>query len=104
VLAIPTPGHTRGSVMFLIDDDALFTGDSLYWSRALGCLSAFPDACWYSWDVQRASLARLAREHSFGWILAGHGDRRRLGAADARAQVEALVERMRSDPDGLGDY
>ncbi len=103
VLAIPTPGHTRGSVMFLIDDDALFTGDSLYWSRAKGCLSAFPDACWYSWDAQRASLARLAREHTFGWILAGHGDRRRLGAAAARAQVLALVERMRADPDGDGD-
>jgi glyoxylase-like metal-dependent hydrolase (beta-lactamase superfamily II)/ferredoxin len=104
VLAIPTPGHTRGSVMFLVDDDALFTGDSLYWSRARERLSAFPDACWYSWPQQIESLARLARDHAFGWILAGHGDRRRLGASEARAQVLALVERMRADPDGEGDY
>jgi glyoxylase-like metal-dependent hydrolase (beta-lactamase superfamily II)/ferredoxin len=104
VVAIPVPGHTRGSVMFLVDDDALFTGDSLYWSRALGRLSAFPDACWYSWDAQIASLERLAREHTFGWILAAHGDRRRLGADVARAQVRALTERMRANPDGEGDY
>jgi glyoxylase-like metal-dependent hydrolase (beta-lactamase superfamily II)/ferredoxin len=104
VVAIATPGHTRGSVMFLIDDDALFTGDSLYWSRAAERLSAFPDACWYSWDEQIASLERLAREHTFGWILAAHGDRRRLGGDVARAEVLALVERMRADPDGEGEY
>jgi glyoxylase-like metal-dependent hydrolase (beta-lactamase superfamily II)/ferredoxin len=104
VVAIPVPGHTRGSLMFLVDDDALFTGDSLHWSRALGRLSAFPDACWYSWDAQAASLARLAAHHRFGWILPGHGDRRRLGAAEAHAQVVALVERMGAAPDGEGEY
>jgi glyoxylase-like metal-dependent hydrolase (beta-lactamase superfamily II) len=90
--------------MFKLDDDALFTGDSLYWSRAKERLSAFPDACWYSWDAQIASLERLAREHAYGWILAAHGDRRRLGAAEARAQTTALVARMRADPEGEGDY
>src|SRR5262249_35644198 len=104
VVAIPVPGHTRGSLMFLVDDDALFTGDSLHWSRAYGRLSAFPDVCWYSWDAQRASLAALAAHHRFGWILPGHGDRRRLAAEDAHAQVVALVGRMRAAPDGEGEY
>jgi glyoxylase-like metal-dependent hydrolase (beta-lactamase superfamily II)/ferredoxin len=104
VVAIPVPGHTRGSVMFLVDDDALFTGDSLYWSRAARRLSAFPDATWYSWDAQIAALDRLVTHHRFGWILPGHGDRRRLDADTAAAEVRALVARMRDAPDGEGDY
>jgi hypothetical protein len=32
VRAIPVPGHTRGSVVYLLDDHVLFTGDSLAWS------------------------------------------------------------------------
>ncbi len=104
VIAIPVPGHTRGSVMFLVDDEALFTGDSLYWSRALGRLSAFDDATWYSWDTQIESLARLAANHRFGWILPGHGDRRRLDPEVAGAQVRALVASMRRDPAGEGDW
>jgi glyoxylase-like metal-dependent hydrolase (beta-lactamase superfamily II)/ferredoxin len=104
VIAIPVPGHTHGSVMFLVDDDALFTGDSLYWSRAAARLSAFPDATWYSWDAQIASLERLAAAHRFAWVLPGHGDRRQLSPDDAHAQLRALIQRMRSDPDLEGDY
>jgi len=32
VVAIPVPGHTRGSVAYLLDDRVLFTGDSLAWN------------------------------------------------------------------------
>jgi glyoxylase-like metal-dependent hydrolase (beta-lactamase superfamily II)/ferredoxin len=94
--AIPVPGHTRGSVVYLLEDEYLFTGDSLYRSRELGTLSAFRDACWYSWSEQARSLARLSEIARFEWVLAGHGDRGRASAEWNRAALVALVERMRS--------
>jgi glyoxylase-like metal-dependent hydrolase (beta-lactamase superfamily II)/ferredoxin len=98
LLAIPVPGHTRGSVAYLLDSQHLFSGDSLHWSRARQDLSAFADACWYSWEEQADSLERLA-DHPFEWVLAGHGDRDRRPAPEMRARLLALVARMRG-PDG----
>jgi glyoxylase-like metal-dependent hydrolase (beta-lactamase superfamily II) len=72
--AIPVPGHTEGSVVYLFEGRFLFPGDSLYWSRGRRRLSAFRDACWYSWEEQKRSLARLT-EYSFAWVLPGHGNR-----------------------------
>ena len=37
----PTPGHTKGSVLFLLDERYLFTGDSLAWSHERQDLTAF---------------------------------------------------------------
>ena len=42
LLAIPTPGHTRGHVVFLYQDKFLFTGDHLAWSPERETLTAFP--------------------------------------------------------------
>ena len=103
VTVIPTPGHTRGSVVFLVDDEALFTGDSLYYSRTLGRLSAFADVCWYSWREQTASIERLAG-HRFSWVLAGHGDRHRGDAAAMHEQIVELARRMRERPRDEGDW
>lgn len=93
LLAIPVPGHTRGSVAYWLDETYLFTGDSLAWSHARGDLQAFREACWHSWDEQKRSLARLA-EHRFEWVLPGHGGSVRLPAEDLRARLQALVRRM----------
>jgi glyoxylase-like metal-dependent hydrolase (beta-lactamase superfamily II) len=41
LLAIPVPGHTRGSVVYLLEDAYLFTGDSLAWSEERQDLSRF---------------------------------------------------------------
>ena len=60
VTVVPVPGHTRGSVVYLVDDRWLFTGDSLAWSHAREDLVAFRGACWYSWP-------ELNRPHSAGW-------------------------------------
>jgi glyoxylase-like metal-dependent hydrolase (beta-lactamase superfamily II) len=94
--AIPVPGHTRGSAVYHLEDRYLFTGDSLFYSRGLGELSAFRDACWYSWPEQTRSLARLDGVR-FEWVLAGHGDRRRAPAGWMRASLARLVERMAGD-------
>jgi glyoxylase-like metal-dependent hydrolase (beta-lactamase superfamily II) len=91
--AIPVPGHTQGSVMFLLEDRFLFTGDSLCWNRPQGDLMAFREYTWYSWEIQTKSLARLAA-FSFEWVLAGHGDRQKRPAAEMRERLVALVERM----------
>jgi glyoxylase-like metal-dependent hydrolase (beta-lactamase superfamily II) len=94
LLAIPAPGHTRGSSVFLLEQRFLFTGDSLYRSRRRGRLSAFRDATWYSWDEQARSLSRLAA-HSFEWVLPGHGDRGKAAPEEWRRQLLELVDEMR---------
>jgi glyoxylase-like metal-dependent hydrolase (beta-lactamase superfamily II)/ferredoxin len=93
LVAIPVPGHTRGSVVYLLEEEFLFTGDSLYWSRSKGALAASRNFCWYSWEKQVASLARLA-DYRFEWVLAGHGDRTRLASEDARESLLALTSQF----------
>jgi glyoxylase-like metal-dependent hydrolase (beta-lactamase superfamily II)/ferredoxin len=94
VLAIPTPGHTRGSTVFLLDGRYLFTGDSLAWSHDRQDLTAFRDACWWSWAAQADSLRRLAAHHRFSWVLPGHGARVHDDAAVLHERLVALVGRM----------
>jgi glyoxylase-like metal-dependent hydrolase (beta-lactamase superfamily II)/ferredoxin len=95
VVAVPTPGHTRGSMVFLVDDAFLFTGDSLAWSHERQDLTAFRDACWWSWPAQADSLQRLSERHSFRWVLPGHGARVHEDPARLHERLAALVERMR---------
>ncbi len=96
LLAIPVPGHTRGSVVYLLDERFLFTGDSLAWSHDRGDLIAFRGACWYSWTAQTESVARLAAsDHRFAWVLPGHGARIHAEPADLHARLRALTLRMR---------
>jgi glyoxylase-like metal-dependent hydrolase (beta-lactamase superfamily II)/ferredoxin len=95
LVAIPVPGHTKGSVVFLLDDTWLFTGDSLAWSHERHDLTAFRNACWYSWEAQTESLARLADRHRFAAILPGHGARHIGDPDDLHERLEHLVDRMR---------
>lgn len=95
LVAVPVPGHTKGSVVFLLDDTYLFTGDSLAWSHDAGDLTAFRGACWYSWRAQTESLGRLV-DRRFEWVLPGHGARARLD--DGPARLAALVGRMARTP------
>lgn len=93
LVAVPVPGHTKGSVAYLLEERILFTGDSLYWSPRRGRLSAFRDACWYSWTEQARSLARL-EALSFEWVLPAHGHRARGVPEEWRRQLGELVRRM----------
>lgn len=93
VEAIHVPGHTRGSVCYLVDGIYLFTGDSLYWSRHLDTLNVFPGATWYSWDRLVESMRKLL-DHEFAWVLPGHGGRGHDTAEGMRQRLRALVERM----------
>jgi glyoxylase-like metal-dependent hydrolase (beta-lactamase superfamily II)/ferredoxin len=91
LLAIPVPGHTRGSCVLLVDDRWLFTGDHL-WGDA-GSLEMGRNVCWYSWPEQKKSLRKLL-EYRFEHVLPGHGRSLRLVAAAMHAQVQALISRI----------
>ncbi|MET0727800.1 MAG: MBL fold metallo-hydrolase [Acidimicrobiales bacterium] len=95
LVAIPVPGHTKGSVVFLLEDTWLFTGDSLAWSHERQDLTAFRGACWYSWTAQSDSLARLAHRHRFAAVLPGHGGRHLGDPDDLHDRLVRLVDRMR---------
>ena len=96
VRAIPLPGHTRGSVAYLLEDRVLFSGDSLAWSPRERDLIAFRDACWYSWTELTESLGKLAA-YRFEWLLPGHGWPVHLPVVEMSARLLALVARMRND-------
>jgi len=94
ILVIPVPGHTIGSVVYLIDERYLFTGDSLDWDHAAGDLNAAADVCWYSWSVQTASLERLC-DYRFEWVFAGHGGSAYRPPEEMQTRLRDLVARMR---------
>src|SRR6266446_8312814 len=79
LLSIPTSGHTRGHQVLLYRNKIMFTGDHLAWSPTRNTLTAFRDACWYSWKEQTRSMEKLLA-YRFEWVLPGHG-RIHLGSA-----------------------
>jgi glyoxylase-like metal-dependent hydrolase (beta-lactamase superfamily II)/ferredoxin len=94
LLAIPVPGHTRGSVALLYRGRFLFTGDHL-WASADGAgLDASSEVCWFSWSEQTRSMERLLA-FDFEWVLPGHGPRLHAPAARMRQELEKLVRRMK---------
>jgi glyoxylase-like metal-dependent hydrolase (beta-lactamase superfamily II)/ferredoxin len=95
VVAVPVPGHTKGSVVFVVDETFAFTGDSLAWDRHREDLVAYRGACWYSWTAQVDSLARLHAGHRFAWVLPGHGDPHHAPAEEMTDRLAALVARGR---------
>jgi glyoxylase-like metal-dependent hydrolase (beta-lactamase superfamily II)/ferredoxin len=94
ILAVATPGHTKGHCVLLVQDRFLFTGDHLDWDRDAKRLSASESYCWYSWPQQAESMERLAT-YSFEWVLPGHGQRVHLPASEMREHLLRLVRAMR---------
>jgi glyoxylase-like metal-dependent hydrolase (beta-lactamase superfamily II) len=95
VTGFPVPGHTRGSVLWHVDDHLLFSGDSLAWDPRRERLTAFRSACWYSWDEQTASLDRFARSGlRFDRLLCGHGWSHDGTAEELHDHLVDLVARM----------
>ena len=93
LLAIPVPGHTRGSVALLFRETFLFTGDHL-WGLADGSgLRASRAVCWYSWPEQLRSVEGLLA-YDFRWVLPGHG---RRFATDSIEGMREQLGRLLSD-------
>ena len=96
-LAIPVPGHTRGSVAYIYRRKFLFSGDHLWWSPNVGGLHASRRVCWYDWGEQTRSM-ELLLEFPFEWVLPGHGRRYQAPSpAIMRQELEQLVARMREE-------
>ncbi|MBD0745893.1 MBL fold metallo-hydrolase [Streptomyces sp. CBMA152] len=95
VTALPVPGHTRGSTVYVVDERYCFTGDTLYWSRTARDLEVFETVLWYSRPELIDSLLRLARRTRFAWVLPGHGDRCHRPAEELHERLLDLVARMR---------
>ena len=95
LLAIPTPGHTRGHTALLYRNHYLFSGDHLWWSETYDALHASRGVCWYSWPEQIRSV-ELLLSYDFEWVLPGHGRRIHLSSSLMRKQVEACVARMKA--------
>jgi glyoxylase-like metal-dependent hydrolase (beta-lactamase superfamily II)/ferredoxin len=93
LLAIPTPGHTRGSQV-LLWNGRLFTGDHLWGTDEGEGLEAGRGVCWCSWEEQARSMERLLA-YDFEWVLPGHGRRHRREPAQMRRELEQLVREMR---------
>ncbi|HXI11216.1 MAG TPA: MBL fold metallo-hydrolase [Thermoanaerobaculia bacterium] len=94
MVMIPTPGHTRGHAVFLYRERFLFTGDHLAWDESGDRLYAFRSACWYSWTEQIASMEALL-DHSFEWVLPGHGRPMHLSRARMHSELERCVDWMK---------
>ena len=71
---IPTPGHTKGSMVALLGDQKqiLFSGDHLWWNTEKEVLVASKDYCWWNWTEQLTSVKRLL-DLGVNWLLPGHG-------------------------------
>lgn len=95
IVVVPTPGHTRGHVVFLYQQKFLFTGDHLAWSPARQTLTAFPSVAWYSWSEQTRSMAKLTN-YNFEWVLPGHGDLHHDSAANMRYHLQSCIEWMQA--------
>lgn len=93
LLAIPVPGHTRGS-MCLLHDRFLFTGDHLRWDAESGTLGAGRHVCWYDWEEQTRSMARLM-DYDFEWVLPGHGRRYHQPVPMMKQALAACIKGMK---------
>jgi glyoxylase-like metal-dependent hydrolase (beta-lactamase superfamily II)/ferredoxin len=96
LLAIPVPGHTRGSIALLYKGEVLFTGDHLWGREGTARLAASRGVCWYSWAEQTRSMERLV-EYEFSWVLPGHGAPLHAGSTAAmREELARLVDEMKA--------
>lgn len=91
--AIPVPGHTAGSIALLYAERFLFTGDHLWWDPKTKTLES-PERLVQNEADLLQSIAKLI-DYRFEWVLAGHGDRVRLPAAEMKQLVQDLVARRR---------
>jgi glyoxylase-like metal-dependent hydrolase (beta-lactamase superfamily II) len=94
VKLVPVPGHTRGSVAFVVEDRWLFTGDTLHWNRTRGQLDVFPHQTWYSWDRLADSMDVLASLR-VDWVFPGHGAWHHVGAEAYADEMAELGPSMR---------
>lgn len=88
---IPVPGHTEGSMALLYRNRFLFSGDHLWWDRDLRRLGTPERLVRNAAQLERS--VRKLLDHTFEWVLPGHGQRIRLPHRDMREAVAQLIQR-----------
>ena len=91
---IPVPGHTAGSMALLYKNRFLFSGDHLWWDRNLQQLRTPERLVWDEAQLER-SITKLLN-HSFEWVVPGHGERIHLHRHEMKNAVEQLAQRRRN--------
>ncbi|MEX2493530.1 MAG: MBL fold metallo-hydrolase [Nitrospirales bacterium] len=90
-MCIPVPGHTAGSMALLYNNRFLFSGDHLWWDRDRRQLGTPERLVWD--DAQLEQSVRKLLNHSFEWVLPGHGERVHLHQKVMKQAVRQLLER-----------
>ena len=89
-VCIPVPGHTAGSMALLYKNQFLFSGDHLWWDRDSQRLGTPELLVWD--DAQLERSIRKLLNHSFEWVLPGHGERINLHHRDMKEAVDQLLQ------------
>ena len=80
--------------MLLYRNKFLFTGDHLAWSPKRETLTAFREACWFSWKEQTRSMQKLLN-YRFEWVLPGHGWIHHDSVENMRTHLERCIDWMK---------
>ena len=94
VISRPAPGHTRGHVVYHLDDRILFSGDTLHWNQRRGELDVFPDQTFHSWEILADTMDKLAAL-PVTWLFPGHGMWHNFGNGEWARQMAELGPAMR---------
>ncbi len=94
VMSIHFPGHTKGHVVYHVDDRLLFTGDALFWNHRRHELDVTPKQTWYCWDALANSIDTIAGLN-VEWVFPGHGKWHEIGQTLYATQVAQLGKAMR---------
>jgi glyoxylase-like metal-dependent hydrolase (beta-lactamase superfamily II)/ferredoxin len=94
LLAVPTPGHTRGHTVLLYRNRFLFSGDHIWWSDTYKSLHASRSVSWYSWPLQIQSV-ELLLNYEFEWVLPGHGRRVNADSSQMKEYLRECLSRIK---------
>lgn len=94
VMSIHIPGHTKGHVVYHVDNRFLFTGDAVFWNHRRHELDVAPKQTWYSWDALADSMDTIAGLN-VEWVLPGHGKWHDIGHTLYTRQMADLGNAMR---------
>ena len=75
----------------------LFSGDHLWWSEEQRAVVASRTYCWWDFEAQLRSVAKL-RDLDVRWLLPGHGGRRAFAAGEWRRCLAATLAFWGVDP------
>ncbi len=86
---VPCPGHTDGSMVLLVRDRYLFSGDHIWWEPETEKLG-IPSRLVQDEQALLQSTERLT-EYTFEWVLPGHGQRVHLPTSQMQKKLKELL-------------